>query len=222
MKSLWASGRKPNFCRPSPMPTPDTPPDPSATSDWRTWYPAPIGSAAGFRKAWMRSKRNSTASWLPATGASSRPTNTKCPMRAPAANTTIVPRRPITTAVDRSGSAATRRSTTLHTARNGRRPRRSERKYSTFLTASAAVHTMTAIFANSEGCKDPPGTTSQRRAPLISGAIDSVHGSTSRSNMSTVADRSGQASRAHQRYGATAQTRSSIRPRPAPTVWRTT
>ena len=30
MKSLWDSGRNPYFCRPSPIPTPLTPPDPNA------------------------------------------------------------------------------------------------------------------------------------------------------------------------------------------------
>jgi len=33
MKSLWGSGRKPNFCLPSPNPTPVTPPEPRAISD---------------------------------------------------------------------------------------------------------------------------------------------------------------------------------------------
>ena len=42
------------------------------------------------------------------------------------------------------------------TTKNGARPPRSDRKCGAFFTAIAAVHTMKAIFANSEGCPETP------------------------------------------------------------------
>ena len=37
MKSVWASGRKNSFCRPSPSPSPVTPPEPTLISDSVIW-----------------------------------------------------------------------------------------------------------------------------------------------------------------------------------------
>ena len=42
-------GKKPNFCLPSPNPTPFNPPDPIAIKDCLIWYPFPSGSRSGCK-----------------------------------------------------------------------------------------------------------------------------------------------------------------------------
>ena len=57
MKSVCGSGRKKSFCRPLPMPSPRSPPVPSAISDCMAWKPFPSGSASGFMNVNSRSRR---------------------------------------------------------------------------------------------------------------------------------------------------------------------
>jgi hypothetical protein len=92
------------------------------------------------------------------------------------------------------GCFSTSRTTGIHTARKGISPRLSECSRSALRTASIAVQTSTAIFANSDGWNETP-RFSQRRAPLIRGAIPSVPGSTVRTSSTTISRSIGHASR---------------------------
>ncbi len=118
----------------------------------------------------------------------------KCPIRAPPANSTSEARRTMRSAALMFGCLSTSRTMGAHTTRKGRSPLLSEWSRSAFLTASIAVHTSTAIFANSEGWNETP-RFSQRRAPLMRGAMDSVPGSTVRRSRIAAPISIGQASR---------------------------
>ncbi len=54
MKSVWASGRPPHFCRLAPSPTPHQPPEAIAYMPALAWSLAPFSSAVGSRKAASR------------------------------------------------------------------------------------------------------------------------------------------------------------------------
>jgi hypothetical protein len=69
---------------------------------------------------------------------------------------------------------------------------------SAFFTAIPAVQAMMAIFMNSDGWMLIP-TFSQRRAPLMRGAMDSVPGITTTTSISVSTQSIGQASRRQRR-----------------------
>jgi hypothetical protein len=126
-----------------------------------------------------RSIRKPRESCIHATGTRRRPMKREVADPGPGGEEDQEPQHPATKAVERSGwrRIGTRRM--AQTTKKGRSPWDRLWKRLRFFTAMWAVQTRIASLANSEGWRVTP-RVSQRRAPLISGAIPVVHGRTTR------------------------------------------
>ena len=116
-------------------------------------------------------------------------------MRAPAVNSTVPARIATSSAIDKFGSRKISPTSGPRITRNGSRPRWNVRICSPFFAASMAVHTTAASLASSDGCTVTTPRFTQRRAPLMVGAMRCVNGSSGMSNSSAVTPSSGQAAR---------------------------
>ena len=112
-----------------------------------------------------------------ASGVPTTPSTRKCPIRAPAVNSTTPARIATSNAIDRFGSRKINPTTGAMITRNGNRPRWNVRMRSPFFAASIAVQTTTANLASSDGCRVTMPRFTQRRPPLIVGAMRWVNGS---------------------------------------------
>ena len=120
-------------------------------------------------------------------------------MRAPAVNSTTPASSATSTAIDRCGSRKIRATTGPRTTRKGSTPNRNVRICSPFFAASAAAHITTANFASSEGCIVTNPRSTQRRAPLIIGAIRCVNGSSGTTSRRAATPSTGHAKRCQAR-----------------------
>ncbi len=166
------------------------------TSDWCTCHVASAGALPGFRKVTTRARRYCALAMAPnrsgvATTASAR----KWPTRAPAVNRTTPASRATSTAIERLGSKKISATSGASTMRKGKMPCWKVRMRSPFFAASIAVHTTTANFASSDGWAVTKPKSTQRRAPLMFGAMRCVNGKRGMSSSTVATASTGHAAR---------------------------
>ena len=120
-------------------------------------------------------------------------------MRAPAVNRTTPASSATSSAIERLGSKKTSANRGASTTMKGSRPYLNVRMRSPFFAASMAVQTTTANLASSEGCTVTKPRFTQRRAPLMLGAIPCVKGSRGMSSSTPASASTGHAHRCHLR-----------------------
>ena len=121
----------------------------------------------------------------------------KWPILAPEAKSTSPPSSATSVAIERLGSSRMSTETQPRTRMNGSTPFLNSRTCSPFLDASMAHQITTTRRASSEGWKLSGPMSTQRRAPLIGGAMARVNGSSGMSSRPIVTSSSGQASARH-------------------------
>ncbi len=128
-----------------------------------------------------------------------RPSSMKCPSLAPAEKSTIAPQSATSVAIDMLGSSTMSPESAPIPTRNGSTPFLKPRTASPFRAASIAHQMTTASRASSEGCSRRGPICTQRRAPLMSGAMLYVNGSSGMMRKPMVTRSNGQAKRCHTR-----------------------
>ena len=170
------------------------------TSDWCTCHVASEGALPGLRKVTTRARRYCALATAPNnSGVATTPIARKCPMRAPAVNSTTPASRATSSAMERLGSKKMSATSGASTTMNGSRPYWKVRMRSPFFAASIAVQTTTANLASSDGCTVTKPRLTQRRAPLIVGVIRCVKGSNGMTSSTAATASTGQAARRHLR-----------------------
>src|SRR5207248_5788406 len=102
-------------------------------------------------------------------------------------------------AIERFGSKKISAKSGASTTMKGSRPYLNVRMRSPFFAASMAVQTTTANLASSEGCTVTKPRLTQRRAPLMLGAMRWVKGSNGMRSSTAATASTGQAHRCHRR-----------------------